>query len=181
MHWSCPHILAIACTTLMYEIDSCGKKRTRMQSFWAFFLVKFSSPENMPKVVGLTAIFSSIYGFMMRPFAEHILFYFWKTQTQHFIARKQSSKPNARGQLRNNKHKTTTYLPTFLSLLNLIHCLFCNFIGFCNSFDKLLNKIRIIIIFVIQRLWFQVVHFVCDIVIENIIISLPFHELPFFP
>jgi len=33
-------------------------------------------PENMPKVVGLTAVFSSIYGFMMRPFAEHILFYF---------------------------------------------------------------------------------------------------------
>jgi hypothetical protein len=68
----------------------------------------------MPKVVGLTAIFSSIYGFMMRPFAEHILFYFWKTQTQHFIARKQSSKPNARGKVRNNKHKTIPiYLPSF--------------------------------------------------------------------
>jgi hypothetical protein len=78
----------------------------------------------MPKVVGLTAELSSIYGFMMRPFAEHILFYFWKTQTQHFIARKQSSKPNARGKVRNNKHKTKTYLPTFISLLNLIHRLF---------------------------------------------------------
>jgi hypothetical protein len=95
-----------------------------MQYFEPFFLVKFSVPKNMPKVVGLTAIFSSIYGFMMRPFAEHILFYFWKTQTQHFIARKQSSKPNARRKVRNNKHKTTTYLPTFISLLNLIHCLF---------------------------------------------------------
>jgi len=78
----------------------------------------------MPKVVGLTAVFSSIYGFMMRPFAEHILFYFWKPQTQHFIARKQSSKPNARGKVRNNKHKTNTHLPTFISLLNLIHYLF---------------------------------------------------------
>jgi len=39
--------------------------------------------ENMPKVVGLTAVFSSIYGFMRRPFAGHILFYFWKTQTQN--------------------------------------------------------------------------------------------------
>jgi hypothetical protein len=47
-----------------------------MQSFLAFFLVKFSVAENMPKVVGLTVVFSSIYGFMMRPFAEHILFYF---------------------------------------------------------------------------------------------------------
>jgi hypothetical protein len=52
----------------------------------------------------LTAVFSSIYGFVMRPFAEGILFYFWKTQAQHFIARKQSSKPNARGKVRNNKH-----------------------------------------------------------------------------
>jgi hypothetical protein len=66
-----------------------------MQFFLAFFLVKFSVPENMPKVAGLTAVFSSIYGFVMRPFAKRILFYFWKTQTQHFIARKQSSKPNA--------------------------------------------------------------------------------------
>jgi hypothetical protein len=81
-------------------------------------------PKNMPKVVGLTTVFSSIYGFMMRPFAEHILFYFWKTQTQHFIARKQSSEPNARGKVRNNKHKTNTYFTTFISLLNLIHCLF---------------------------------------------------------
>jgi len=70
--------------------------------------------ENMPKVVGLIAVFSSIYGFMMRPFAEHILFYFWKTQTQHFIARKQSSTPNERGKIRNNKHKTIPiYLPSF--------------------------------------------------------------------
>jgi len=80
--------------------------------------------KNVPKVVGLTAVFSSIYGFMMRPFVEHTLFYFWKTQTQHVIARKQSSKPNARGEVRNNKHKTNTYFPTFISLLNLIHCLF---------------------------------------------------------
>jgi hypothetical protein len=71
----------------------------------------------MPKVVGLTAVFSSIYGFMMRPFAEHILFYFWKTQTRHFIARKQSSKPNARRKVRNNKHKTNTYLPTFIFII----------------------------------------------------------------
>jgi hypothetical protein len=58
-------------------------------------MVKFSVPENMPKVVGLTPVFSSIYGFMMRPFPEHILFHFWKTPTQHFIARKPSGKPNA--------------------------------------------------------------------------------------
>jgi hypothetical protein len=58
-------------------------------------MVKFSVAENMPKVVGLTAVFPSIHGFMMRPFAEHILFHFWKTQTQHFIARKPSGKPNA--------------------------------------------------------------------------------------
>jgi hypothetical protein len=43
-----------------------------------------------------------------------------------------------------------------------------------------LNKTRIIIIFLIQRLWFQVVHFVSDMVFQNIIISLPFHGLTFF-
>ncbi len=42
-------------------------KRTTMQSFWAFFLVKFSVAINMPKVVGLTVVFSSIYSFMRRP------------------------------------------------------------------------------------------------------------------
>jgi hypothetical protein len=51
-------------------------------------------------------------------------FTFGKKQTQHFIPRKQSSKPNARGKVTNNKHKTITYYwPTFISLLNLIHCL----------------------------------------------------------
>jgi hypothetical protein len=95
MRWSCPSILAIACTTLIYEIDSCGKKGQECSLFEPFFLVKFSVAENMPKVVGLTAVFSSIYGFMMRHFPEHILFYFWKTQTQHIVARKPSGKPNA--------------------------------------------------------------------------------------
>jgi hypothetical protein len=51
-------------------------------------------------------------------------FAFGKKQTQHFIPRKLSSKPNARGKVRNNKYKTITYWPTFISLLNLIHCLF---------------------------------------------------------
>jgi hypothetical protein len=122
MPWTCPSTLAIACATLIYEIDSCGKKGQECSLFEPFFWLSSVCPENMPKVVGLTAVFSSIYGFMVRPFAEHILFYFWKTQTQHFIATKHSSKPNARG--RNNKHKTNTYLPTFISLLNLIHFLF---------------------------------------------------------
>jgi hypothetical protein len=48
-----------------------------MQS--SLFLVKFSVAhfmENMPKVVGLTVVFSSIFALTMRPFAEHILFYF---------------------------------------------------------------------------------------------------------
>jgi hypothetical protein len=99
-------------------------KKDKNAVFLSLYLVKFSVAENMPKVVGPTALFSSIYGFMMRPLAAHILFYFWKTQTQHYIARKQSSKPNARGKVRNNKHKTNAYLPTFISLLNLIHFLF---------------------------------------------------------
>jgi hypothetical protein len=34
--------------------------------------------ENMPTVVGLTVVFSSIFALILRPFAEHILFYFWK-------------------------------------------------------------------------------------------------------
>jgi hypothetical protein len=51
----------------MYEIDSCGKKGQECNLFEPFFLVKFSVTENMPKVVGLTAVFSSIYGFIRRP------------------------------------------------------------------------------------------------------------------
>jgi hypothetical protein len=34
--------------------------------------------ENMPKVVGLTVVFSSNFTLILRPFTEHILFYFWK-------------------------------------------------------------------------------------------------------
>jgi len=47
----------------------------------SLFLAKFSVAhfvENMPKVVGLTVVFSSIFALMTRPLAEHILFYFWK-------------------------------------------------------------------------------------------------------
>jgi len=33
MHWSCPDILAIACTTLIFEIDSCGKKGQECNPF----------------------------------------------------------------------------------------------------------------------------------------------------
>jgi len=46
--------------------------------------------ENMPKVVGLTVVFSP--NFMMAPFAEHILFYFWeKTNTTPFQGNKAAS------------------------------------------------------------------------------------------
>jgi uncharacterized membrane protein len=48
----------------------------------------------MPKVVGLTAVFSSNFALMMRPLDEHILFYFWeKTNTTlHFKETKQQAK-----------------------------------------------------------------------------------------
>jgi hypothetical protein len=87
-------------------------KKDKNAVFMSLFLVKFSVAhfiENMPKVVGLIVVFSSIFALILRPFVEHILFYFWKKQTQHFIPRKLTSKPNARGKVRNNKHKTITY------------------------------------------------------------------------
>jgi hypothetical protein len=61
------------------------------------FLVKFSVThfmENMPKVVGLTVVFSSIFAVILRPFAEHILFYFWKktNTTLHSKETKQQAK-----------------------------------------------------------------------------------------
>jgi hypothetical protein len=59
MYWSRPNIIAIACTTLMYETSSCAKK-DKNAIFMSLFLVKFSVAhfmENMPKVVGLTIFF----------------------------------------------------------------------------------------------------------------------------
>jgi hypothetical protein len=56
-------------------------KKDKNASFMSLFLVKFSVAhvmENMPKVVGLTVVFPSIFAVLMRPFAEHILFYFCK-------------------------------------------------------------------------------------------------------
>jgi uncharacterized membrane protein len=57
-------------------------------------MVKFSVPENMPKVVGLTAVFSSNFALMMRPLDEHILFYFWEkiNTTLHCKETKQQAK-----------------------------------------------------------------------------------------
>jgi hypothetical protein len=49
------------------------------------------------------------FALILRPFAEDILFYFWIKTNLHFIPRKLSSKPNARGKVRNNKHKTIPY------------------------------------------------------------------------
>jgi len=74
MHWSCPNIIAIACTTLMYETSSCAKKDNNA-IFMSLFLVKFSVAhfmENMPKVVGLTIVFHQFFALMMRPFTKHI-------------------------------------------------------------------------------------------------------------
>jgi len=50
--------------------------------------------ENMPKVMGLTVVFHQIFALMMRPFAKHILFYFWeKTNTTlHSKETKQQAK-----------------------------------------------------------------------------------------
>jgi hypothetical protein len=73
----------------------------------------------MPKVVGLTAVFSSIHGLMMRPFAEHILFYFWKTQTQHFIARKQSSKQTQNKYLFTYLHFIVEFNSPFIFVISL--------------------------------------------------------------
>jgi hypothetical protein len=56
-------------------------KKEKNAVFMSLFCLKFSAAhflENMPKVVGLTVVFSSIFAVLMKPFAEHILFYFWK-------------------------------------------------------------------------------------------------------
>jgi len=74
MYWSRPNIIAIACTTLMYETSSCAKK-DKNAIFMSLFLVKFSVAhfmENMPKVVGLTIVFHQFFALMMRPFTKHI-------------------------------------------------------------------------------------------------------------
>ncbi len=127
MHWSCPNIRAIAFTTLMYKTGSCGKKKTRMQSFWAFFGSSSVWPtlwKTRQNWWDLQLYFHQFLPLWWDLLLNMFYFTLWKKQTQHFIARKQSSKPNARGKVRNNKHKTITYWPTFISLLNLIHCLF---------------------------------------------------------
>jgi hypothetical protein len=89
-----------------------------------------------------------------------------KTASQMQVVKKQQTQ---------NNH-LLTYLHFFIEFSSLY---FCNFIGFCNAFNILINKSKIIKIFFIQRLWFQVVNFVSNIVIQNINISIPFHGLPF--
>ncbi len=70
MHWTCPGILAIACTTLMSEIDSCGKKGQECNLFEPFS-GQVERGRKHAKSGGTCSCISSIYGFMMRPFAEH--------------------------------------------------------------------------------------------------------------
>jgi hypothetical protein len=59
-------------------------KKDKNAIFLSLFSGQVQRARKHAKSGGTYSCISSIYGFMMKPFAEHILFCFWKTQTQHF-------------------------------------------------------------------------------------------------
>ncbi len=89
IHWSCPNIIAIACTTFMYKTGSCPQKTTRMQSSWAFFWSSSVRPtlwQTCEKWWDLQLYFHQIlWGHLL---LNIFYFTFGKKQTQHFIVRK---------------------------------------------------------------------------------------------